>query len=388
MRRTVSAMHRRSLLLATAGLFASRPLHAVADHDGESEGTFYRTNWKTDFTKHSVPLDEISPGGPPKDGIPPIDNPRYVSIAEASGWLDPLEPVVTVVANGAARAYPIQILIWHEIVNDTLGGEPILVTFCPLCNTAIAFDRRLVPDGTLYDFGTTGNLRWSDLVMWDRQTESWWQQITGEAIVGELTGSRLTPIPAQILGWSAFVDAYPSGDVLSRETGFDRSYGTNPYVGYDDINNAPFLFDGDTDGRLKAMEYVVGVSIGDESAAFRAIDLVGGAVMNETVGGVPVVAFGIPGARAATDDAIISNSRDVGQVGVYQRVVDRLELTFQRTDSGEVIDSETGSSWSITGRAMSGLLQGRQLDAVPHVLVFWFAWAAGFPATRLANSQF
>ena len=158
--------------------------------------------WKTDFTKHSVPYSEIMSGGPPRDGIPPIDSPKFETVADASEYLVDHEPMVVFEFNGEARAYPIGILMWHEIVNDEVGGLPITVTYCPLCNTAIVFDRR-VGDRVL-DFGTSGNLRNSDLVMWDRQTESWWQQITGEAIIGELTGAKLTFLPAQWSpGWTS-----------------------------------------------------------------------------------------------------------------------------------------------------------------------------------------
>ena len=173
--------------------------------------------WKTDFSRHTVPYGEIFSGGPPPDGIPPIDNPKFVPIEGASAWRDDLEPVIVLELNGRARAYPIQILTWHEVVNDQLGGVPITVTFCQLCNSALAFDRRL--DGTVYDFGTSGNLRKSDLIMWDRQTETWWQQLTGEAIVGELAGKRLDFIPAARVSFADFRAAHPNSDVLSRETG-------------------------------------------------------------------------------------------------------------------------------------------------------------------------
>ena len=149
-----------------------------------------------------------------------------MSPTAAGAWLKGQEPVINLALNGEHRAYPIQILIWHEIVNDQIGDRPVTVTFCPLCNTSIVFDRRL-SDQTL-DFGTTGNLRHSDLVMWDRQTELWWQQITGEAIVGELTGSKLTLLPSAIVSFEAFRRAYPEGQVLSRDTGFNRKYGENP----------------------------------------------------------------------------------------------------------------------------------------------------------------
>ena len=137
-----------------------------------------------------------------------------------------------------------------------------MITFCPLCNTAIAFDRRL--DGKTYDFGTSGNVRKSDLVMWDRQTESWWQQITGEAIVGALTGTRLTMLPATIVAWEDFHRDAPQGRVLSRETGINRDYGSNPYAGYDRVDQSPFLYDGELDDRLLPMERIVSVSDSDE----------------------------------------------------------------------------------------------------------------------------
>ncbi|MGI9436571.1 MAG: DUF3179 domain-containing (seleno)protein, partial [Geminicoccaceae bacterium] len=148
----------------------------------------------TDFDQASVPFDEIKDGGPPKDGIPPIDEPVFVKLEESD--LPDIEPVIGVIIDDTARAYPLRILIWHEIVNDVIGDTPIAVTFCPLCNTGIVFDRRLGDE--VLDFGTTGKLRNSDLVMYDRQTESWWQQFLGEGIVGEMTGQTLDTIPARL----------------------------------------------------------------------------------------------------------------------------------------------------------------------------------------------
>jgi hypothetical protein len=202
----------------------------------------------TDFSKHSVPYSEILSGGPPKDGIPSIDDPDFQSTNEADEWLEDREPVVFVQVGDDARAYPIQILIWHEIVNDVIGGEPLLVSFCPLCNTAIAFKRTF--NGQVLDFGTTGRLRYSNLIMYDRQTETWWQQATGNAIAGEFTGAQLELYPAAIISWADFKNLHPNGRVLSRNTGYSRDYGKNPYFGYDDINQSPFLFDGTTPDQL------------------------------------------------------------------------------------------------------------------------------------------
>lgn len=224
-----------------------------------------RRGWKTDFGRHTVPLSEIKPGGPPKDGIPPIDRPHFVTVAEADSFLAPGEPVMTVALNGEARAYPLQILLWHEIVNDTVGGTPVVVTYCPLCNTAIAFRRTL--EGEVLDFGTTGNLRHSDLVMYDRQSESWWQQATGEAIVGIHAGKRLQFLPASLLAYRDFKAAHPDGKVLSRDTGYERDYGSNPYADYD--TTAPFLYRGPHDGRLPSLERIVGMVVNDEPSLTR-----------------------------------------------------------------------------------------------------------------------
>ncbi|MBM3451500.1 MAG: DUF3179 domain-containing protein [Armatimonadetes bacterium] len=164
-----------------------------------------RTDCKTDFRKRTMPLDEIQSGGPPKDGIPPVDRPQFEDVSSASKWLKDAEPVVLVVRDRDARAYPLQTITWHEIVNDTIGGAPAVVTFCPLCNTAIAFERRF--DALTLDFGTKGKLRNSDLVMYDRQTGTWWQQITGEGIVGAHAGRTLEPVPAQIVSCATFASS-------------------------------------------------------------------------------------------------------------------------------------------------------------------------------------
>ena len=185
--------------------------------------------WKTDFTKRTIDLTEIISGGPPKDGIPSLDAPRFEPIATAADWLTDTDPVIVYEHGGQARAYPLAVLIWHEIVNDEIAGRPVTVTFCPLCNASVVFDRR-VGDMVL-DFGTTGSLRHSDLVMYDRQTETWWQQFTGAALIGELASTQLTFLPSQVLGFGRFRELFPEGEVLQRPLDqFSRNYGMNPYV--------------------------------------------------------------------------------------------------------------------------------------------------------------
>ncbi len=336
--------------------------------------------WLTDFSRHSVPFDEITGGGPPRDGIPPLDNPTFTTISDADGWLDSIEPVIAFEINGDARAYPLQILTWHEIVNDVVGDVPVAVTFCPLCNSAIVFDRRL--GDIVYDFGTSGNLRNSDLVMWDRQTQSWWQQFTGEAIVGELTGTRLTFLSSTIISWEDFKTANPDGQVLSRDTGFSRDYGRNPYAGYDRADNPPFLFDGDLDGRLLPKERVAAVSIGDEDVVFPFSVLEKEKVVNYTVNGQDLVVFFKLGTTSALDQRSISDSRDVGATGVFDPNLDGRKLTF-RSAADQIIDNETGSQWNILGQAIEGTLAGAKLDPIVHANHFWFAWGVFKPDTKI-----
>jgi hypothetical protein len=339
------------------------------------------SEWKTDFSKHSVPLEEIVSGGPPKDGIPAIDRPDFESVRAASRWLNDREPVMVVEHGDEAKAYPLSILIWHEIVNDVVGGRPLAVTYCPLCNTALVFDRQL--DGRLLDFGTTGRLRHSDLVMYDRQTESWWQQVTGEAIVGELTGAKLQFVPQTTLAWRSAREMYPNLQVLSRNTGHDRPYGRNPYVGYDDRSNSPIarFFRRDTDPRLPAMERVAAVEIGDGWAVGFEV-LQRERVVNAARDGTPFVVFWEAGAASALDAGQIAQGRDVGQTAVYDRRVGDRSLTFRAVQGG-FQDRETGSRWDLAGRAVAGPLQGQRLRAIPHGNHFWFAWIVFRPDSEL-----
>ncbi|MCH7996398.1 MAG: DUF3179 domain-containing protein [Chloroflexi bacterium] len=338
-----------------------------------------RFTWRTDFSKHSVDYNDILVAQI-RDGIPPVDEPAFLPVDPSPFWIGDLEPVISFEINGDARAYPLQIMTWHEIVNDTVGGVPVVVTFCPLCNTALVFESTV--DGTVLDFGTTGMLRFSDLVMWDRQTETWWQQIGGEGIAGELTGVRLTQIAASIVSWQDFKTGFPNGQVLSRETGFNRNYGRNPYTGYDSINSSPFLFVGPEDDRLRPMERVATVEINGEAAAYPFLVLEDNPVVNDTVGGTPIVVFFSLGTTSALDRSLIASSRDIGATGVYHRVLDGRELTFVADGDG-FVDNETGTRWNILGQAVEGSMAGKTLEPVVHANHFWFAWGVFKPETRI-----
>ncbi|MDL1943593.1 DUF3179 domain-containing protein [Chloroflexi bacterium CFX2] len=334
----------------------------------------------TDFSKHSVPYSEILSGGPPKDGIPAIDEPRFISVDEANEWLRDREPVVFVQVGDEARAYPIQILMWHEIVNDTVGGEPLLVTFCPLCNTAIAFKRTF--NEQVLDFGTTGRLRYSNLIMYDRQTETWWQQATGDAIAGEHTGAQLEFYPASMISWADFKELYPDGRVLSRDTGHSRNYGRNPYYGYDDINQTPFLYDGSTPDQLPPMARVLTIDMNGEAVAYPYDVLSELNVVNDVIGGNAVVIFWTEGTASALDTSNIPEGREVGSAVAYSRMLDNQILDFE-FENGKILDIQTGSEWNILGVAIAGELTGKQLAPVVSINHFWFSWAAFKPQTRI-----
>ena len=347
----------------------------------EARGFPSTRDWKTDFSRHTVPFSEIISGGPGKDGIPPIDNPNFTTQENANEWLDELEPVIAFEVNGDARSYPLQILTWHEVVNDLVGGKPIVATFCPLCNSAIVFERTL--DGVVHDFGVSGSLRKSDLIMWDRQTETWWQQLTGEGIVGELAGKKLTFLPAPIISWADFKAAHPNGLVLSQDTGFSRPYGRNPYVGYDRVDNPPFLLNRDElDERLLPKERVAALSIGDVDAAFPFSALDQERVVNYTINGTEVTVFFKPGTRSALGDLLIGEADEIGATGVFEAVFDGRKLTF-RSEGDDFIDNETGSTWSILGQAIAGPLTGSALTPIVHGNHFWFAWGAFKPETKI-----
>lgn len=347
----------------------------------ESPPTGAEREFSTDFSKHIVPYSEILSGGPPKDGIPAIDEPVFIGVADADDWLEDREPVVFVAVGSDARAYPIQILMWHEIVNDVVGEKPLVITFCPLCNTAIAFERTV--NGQVFDFGTTGRLRFSNLIMYDRQTETWWQQATGEAIAGDLAGSQLSFYPATIISWGDFKDEYPQASVLSRETGFARAYGNNPYTGYDDINQSPFLFQGSpTPGQLPPMARVFTLERNGEAVAYPYDILSSERVINDMIADEPVVIFWAEGTASALDSSSVAEGRDVGSTAAYSAQLDGVEYEFA-FDGEYIRDQQTGSIWNVLGEATEGDLKGKQLKPLVSINHFWFSWAAFRPETRI-----
>ena len=347
----------------------------------------------TDPTTLTVDPTEIIRGCFGKDCIAALDVVDEVSIRNPKGGeaqfrslteavITDEMPIAYITINGQTRGYPLAIMMWHEIVNDNVGGVPVAITFCPLCNTAISFERTV--DGQILDFGVSGNLRHSDLIMFDRQTESWWQQATGEAIAGVHAGTNLEPIVTSVVAFSAFKAAYPDADVLSAQTGFNRAYGINPYIGYDRIGSRPFLFRGGIDSRLPGLERVVTLGFNDEQLAVPFLALQSVLAANVIVGETPVAVLWAPGTNTALGGEIISSAADIGAAIAYSPIVDGQLLEFEPLDQvGMFTDTQTNSTWLVTGMAIAGELAGTQLETLAHTTQFWFSWAAFFPDTEV-----
>ncbi|MEX2501797.1 MAG: DUF3179 domain-containing protein [Trueperaceae bacterium] len=347
-----------------------------------------------DTSRSSIDIDQIVSGGPPPQGIPALGfagdvhgaaqaspDPRTVSADFASQWLEPQEPVILIELEDEARIYPLQILTWHEIVNDVVGGVPVAVTFCPLCNSALAFDRRVEVDGetSTLTFGVSGTLIHSNMLMFDDTHRTIWAQLTGEAVAGEATGARLTRYAAPIVSYADAREARPDADVLSRETGYARSYGQNPYLGYDRADSPAFLFRGESDGRLPPKERVVTFERDGDAVAYPFTTLEEVHVVNDVVGGTPVAVVWQAGTRSALDGGRIADSRDIGAANVLIRERDGRTVTLEADGDG-FVDVDTGDRYDLFGQESGSDFR---FDAIPHDNTLWFAWAAFKPETEI-----
>jgi len=375
-------MRGKILIAAAAGALVAVACAGGGDDAGnDSAGAGRNTIAGIDLSRHSVPLadvhfDTFDGGSVPLseiaedrvlslvDAIPPIDEPRYEK-ASGGDWLEGDDLVIGYIGTkGGAWAFPVKILNFHEIVNDELDGTPVLISYCPLCRSAVVYDRRL--EGRELTFGNSSALYESDLVMLDRETSSYWWQVAGEAIVGTLTGARLTTLPSTTATWAQWLEEHPETMVLSRKTGFARSYERDVFAGYrDQVNDERFAFPVSAealDGRLAPGDEVLGLSVGGVNRAYSARAL-GNAAVNDSLGGEEIVVFTTENGPAAA--AYLANAGGG-------------KLSFSYADGG-YRDEDTGSLWNLSGEAVSGPLQGATLEPLPGRYTFWFAYIAAFP---------
>ncbi|GJM37126.1 MAG: hypothetical protein DHS20C19_04930 [Acidimicrobiales bacterium] len=333
------------------------------------------------FEPALIDLDRVLSGGPPPDGIPAIDEPLFQSAASVD-WLAAGEAVLAFELGDEARAYPIQIMTWHELVNDTVADVPVTISYCPLCNSALAYDRRL--GDRILDFGTSGRLYNSSMVMYDRQTESLWTHYDGTSVAGVLVGAELETFPISTISWEDFREIHPDGLVLTRNTGHRaRDYGTNPYGGYDNAEGRPFLYDGEFDDRLPPKERVVVVRDDDEPAvSIPLVDLIAAGVIEFEAHGRRLVAVNDRGTASPLDHRQIAEGYDQGASNVFLAELDGVPLDLERTDDG-FLDRTSGLTFDVLGGDVAG--SDARLTPIEHLDTFWFAIAAFEPDVSIVG---
>jgi hypothetical protein len=335
--------------------------------------------WSTNWDRRTIDLNELKVGigaNDPRDLIRPLDSPPYETVQEASKWLVDSEIGILFELEEVARFYPLRILTAHEVVNDEVAGIPFALTYCPLCNTAAAFDRRV--NGEVLRFGVSGLLRKSDLVMWDNSTQSLWQQISGEGIVGDLAGTQLEFLPTATVTWADFVERHPDGEALSRNTGLAFNYGSNGYVGYSS-RSGPIgrFFSDEVDERFPALERVVGVRVGESTKAYPFSVISEERVVTDELAGTPItVWWADTGASDNFDSARPGDGQAIGTGIAFLATVGDQVLTFSADGAETFVDAQTGTTWDLFGQAIDGPLAGSQLETALHQNEFWFAWAA------------
>ena len=314
----------------------------------------------TDGVKHTIPLEQIRGGGPPKDGIPSIDQPIF---AKDVDLISDTDIVIGIATDTDVKAYPLFILVWHEIVNDIIDDVPIAVTYCPLCYTSQVFMRDI--DGETTEFGTTGKLYNSNLLMYDRLTDSYWSQALGTAVKGELAGKSLDIMPFDLMRWRDWKSIHPDTLVLTTDTGHVRAYGTDPYGNYYTDPNIMFPVS-HRDDTLHPKEVIAGLYLDDTYKAYRQNDIETHTLINDSVGDVPILLLSL----------FDENYR------IFDRRALDMTLEFEVVD-GSIIDTQTKSVWNYDGISISGELEGNKLERLASSPGFWFEWVAFHPETLL-----
>ena len=337
--------------------------------------------------KTLLPINGIPPLGyvdRPNGTIPSTPKVKFDSLEKAKTWMKAKDPVILVTVNKESKIYPIHMFTYHEIANDIVGGVPIAVTYCPLCNTAIAFDRRIEVNGKkeLATFGVSGMLYQSGMVMFDSITHSLWSQPIAQGIWGPQKNKSLVMVLADMMSFEQAANESSNAMVMNHDTGMDYKYGINPYVGYDAPDSKSRFFYGKYDTRLPNKERVAGVISDNKSFAIPFSALRKKTLINSTHISSPFVVFWRPGTASNMDAKLIDDSRDIGSTRVFSSMVNGHQLQFI-AKNGQIFDSKTKSIWNHTGLAIDGALKGHQLQPIIHSNHFWFAWASFHPKTDI-----
>jgi hypothetical protein len=311
--------------------------------------------------------DEIISGGVPRDGIPAITSPDIISPSEAT-YMSNNDLVIGVVINGRARAYPVDILNYHEIVNDNLAGRSICVTYCPLTGSGIVFNS--IIDGTPLEFGVSGLLFRNNLIPYDRTTESLYSQMFSRGIRGEQNNAPWPLIPSTRCTWGYWKSIHPDTDVMSRDTGYSKDYNSNPYGSYP--ANFSILFPVRfPDNSYHPKHLTLGIRSGEAALAVPASELLNAKVANLVFEDIPMAVFYDPGAE---------------MMAAYSPVVGSDTLQFTSIGGPGVArftDNASNSTWNSAGLAIEGELEGTRLAQIPYYTAYWFAWHDFYPETEV-----
>jgi Protein of unknown function (DUF3179) len=342
----------------------------------------------TDASPSRIRVEEIEWGGVAVDGIPALTNPRMIPAGSAT-YLTPDEPVFGLAINGYARAYPLRILDWHEMVNDRIGGHPVSLAYCTLCGAGIAYDGR-APDGATYTFGSSGLLYRSNKLMYDRETRTLWNQLTGEPVLGRLaaTGVRLTPRPLVLTSWSEWVGQHPETKVLDLHTGYDRTYLPGaPYGQYFASQGTMFPV-WRRSRALPPKARIFALRIDGVPKAFPANSVAARQVVNDVVGNTPVVLIATHGTvmvRGRHDGGSVDRTHVPAveyNAGAEVRAFARGRERFHPGPDPTIVLDSWGRPWRITEDALIGP-EGLRAARLPGFLAYWFAWYAFFPQTQV-----
>lgn len=348
-------------------------------------------NWKTDTSKHEVPLSDLTLTTP-RDVIPTLSYPGFIKRTDPLNKYFEYEPVIAIQQNGSAKAYPLSILTMYELANDSFGGQELMITFCPMCHAAIVFNRQVDVNGNklLLNFGISGILMHNDMVMYDRETETWWEQLMGTAIVGALSGTTLEFMPSMLISVKDYFDRYPNGEILSPEgIKIAKHHRHKPFhhLEHDSEKmSKTFFLPEKTDPRLPPLEHVVDIHIQDHTTIYPYSAIAAKGVINDAYNGQHFVIFYHGETVSVLDEDKLSKSKHIGSATAFRSNLDGMNLTFKK--SGDYfIDEQTGSRWDITGFCREGEKKGKQLWLMPHSNHFAFAYLAFYPESEIYDKR-
>lgn len=343
--------------------------------------------WQTDTSKRTIELSDLTIAAP-KDELQALNYPKFITRNDRHNHFFEHEPVIVITQEGRAKAYPLSLLTPFELANDSFGGEELMITYCPMCNAAVVFNRRVNENGEahLLNFGISGILMHNDMVMYDKNTESWWEQLMGTAVAGKLAGTTMEFMPSMLISVKDYFDRFPDGLIMSPEgVKLVKSHHHRAFhhMEHDSSHlESTYYLPEKTDPRLPPLERVLDIHIDDHITIYPYHVLAKEQVLNQEFDGISFSIFYHGETVSVLDEDKLAKSKHVGSATAFRTKVDGQVLTFKK--EGEYFkDDQTGSIWDITGYCREGEKKGKQLWLMPHSNHFAFAYLAFFPESEI-----